>query len=62
MFNRRSSAAGAGSHPALAGGGGLGLGLGSGDPCWREASEGPRSPEAEPPRVPAAPFCVASLK
>ena len=55
-------AAGAGSHPTLAGGGGLGLGLGLGYLFWQEAPEGPEPPEAKQPLVSPAPFCITSLK
>lgn len=58
MFNGRSSAAGAGSHPAVAGGGGLGLGY----LFWQEALEGPESPEAKQPRISPAPFCISGPK
>lgn len=55
-FNRGSSAAGAGSHPTLAGGGGLGLDSLS----WQEAPEGPASPAAKQPCFSPAPL-FASL-
>lgn len=54
------AAAGASSHPVLAGGGGLGLGLGY--LFWQEAPEGPRLPEAKQPHISPAPFCIPSLK
>lgn len=65
------AAAGAASHPALAGGGmglglglrlGLGLGLGLSYLLQQEVLEGPRSPQAKQPRISPAPFCIPSPK